>query len=192
MAQAERSGEIVEIVAANLARLRAQHHISISELAQRSGVAKATLSALEAGRANPTLETLWHLSTALQIPFSDLVAAPSSEEVRVTRITDLPLIGDADEHARLLDRLTGQRLVDVFDFICPPHTDRISPAHGSNVIEALLLLEGRLVTGPQDHTRSLRPGDLMHFPAGQQHRYTNSHSEPARAIVWIAYRSESV
>jgi transcriptional regulator with XRE-family HTH domain len=42
--------------------------MSLSELARRSEVGKGTLSELESGRRNPTLETLYALTTALKVP----------------------------------------------------------------------------------------------------------------------------
>ena len=50
--------DLMPVVAANLRRLRGGQGRSLSELARASGIAKATLSALEAGRGNPTIETL--------------------------------------------------------------------------------------------------------------------------------------
>ena len=48
-------------IAAALRRERERVGISIAELARRAGVAKSTLSQLEAGTGNPSIETLWSL-----------------------------------------------------------------------------------------------------------------------------------
>lgn len=42
--------------------------MSAAELARRAGLSKATLSGLEAGRANPTIETLDALARVLAVP----------------------------------------------------------------------------------------------------------------------------
>ena len=47
--------------------------MSLSELARKAGIAKSTLSQLEAGSGNPSIETLWALCVALDIPFSRLI-----------------------------------------------------------------------------------------------------------------------
>lgn len=46
-------------------RLREERGISLSALARAAGVGKATLSGLENGTRNPTLETLWAITAEL-------------------------------------------------------------------------------------------------------------------------------
>ncbi|MCM2416499.1 helix-turn-helix transcriptional regulator [Streptomyces sp. RKAG290] len=48
-----------------LRALRQEQGLSLSELSRRSRVGKGTLSELESGQRNPTLETLYALTTAL-------------------------------------------------------------------------------------------------------------------------------
>src|SRR3954452_462921 len=67
-------------IAAALRRERERVGVSIAELARRAGVAKSTLSQLEAGSGNPSIETLWSLG----VPFSRLVEPPAPS-VRVIR-----------------------------------------------------------------------------------------------------------
>ncbi len=62
--------ELAQEVGARLRRLRQDRGLSLSELARRSGVGKGTLSELETGQRNPTLETLYALTTALEAPLS--------------------------------------------------------------------------------------------------------------------------
>src|SRR5690606_19414027 len=74
----------LSIIAASLQRERRRAGLSLGELARRAGVAKSTLSQLETGRGNPSIETLWALCVALDVPFSALVAPPTPK-VRVIR-----------------------------------------------------------------------------------------------------------
>src|SRR5690606_18662174 len=63
--QTERSFAILndmdlrERIAHSLRREREATGISVSELARRAGVSKATVSQLESGAGNPSVETLW-------------------------------------------------------------------------------------------------------------------------------------
>src|SRR4026208_2575561 len=76
--------EPLEPIAAPPRRERERHGISLAELARRAGVAKSTLSQLESGVGNPSVETLWALGVALGVPFSRLVDQPRPV-VRVIR-----------------------------------------------------------------------------------------------------------
>ena len=71
-------------IAAALRRERERAGLSLTELARRAGLAKSTLSQLEAGTGNPSVETLWALGVALGVPFSQLVEPPAPQ-VRVVR-----------------------------------------------------------------------------------------------------------
>ena len=48
-------------------RLRKAYNLSLSELAEQSGVAKSIISQIERNETNPTLATIWRLSQALDI-----------------------------------------------------------------------------------------------------------------------------
>ncbi|WP_228795710.1 helix-turn-helix domain-containing protein, partial [Nocardia farcinica] len=64
------------VIAASLRRERTRAGLSLSEVAARAGIAKSTLSQLESGSGNPSLETLWALCVALDMPFSRLLDPP--------------------------------------------------------------------------------------------------------------------
>ena len=53
--------------------LRKQLDLSQSTLADRCGVFRTYISQIEAGIANPTLDTLVHLATALEVEVWDLM-----------------------------------------------------------------------------------------------------------------------
>src|SRR6185436_17427163 len=71
-------------IASALRRERERVGLSLTELAKRAGIAKSTLSQLESGTGNPSVETLWALGVALGVPFSQLVEPPAPQ-VRVVR-----------------------------------------------------------------------------------------------------------
>ena len=83
-----------QLVAKALKRERNRAGLSISEVARRADIAKSTLSQLESGLGNPSLETLWALGNALGVPFSQLVDAPS-QPVQLIRAGDGPAIASA-------------------------------------------------------------------------------------------------
>src|ERR1700742_915250 len=73
-------GAPLAIIAAAIRRERDRAGISLSELAKRAGLAKSTLSQLESGTGNPSVETLWALGGALGVPFNRLVDPPRRSE----------------------------------------------------------------------------------------------------------------
>ena len=57
----------LEIIAVSLRRERERAGLTLTELAKRAGIAKSTLSQLESGTGNPSVETLWALGVALGV-----------------------------------------------------------------------------------------------------------------------------
>src|SRR5438132_11094708 len=81
MADATRGGTAgppLDVIARSLRRERQRAGLSLTELARRAGIAKSTLSQLEAGTGNPSVETLWALGVALDVPFPRLVEPPQA------------------------------------------------------------------------------------------------------------------
>src|SRR5260370_30734493 len=81
----------LELIAAALRRERDREKLSLSEVAKRAGVAKSTLHQLESGTGNPSVETLWALAVALNVPFARLVEPPTTAP-RVIRAGEGPAI----------------------------------------------------------------------------------------------------
>ena len=159
-------------IAAALRRERERVGVSIAELARRAGVAKSTLSQLEAGTGNPSIETLWSLGVALGIPFSRLVEPPAPS-VRVIRSGQGPRL--SSEQAEFMGTLlaagsTHQRR-DIYIIELEPGSPRDAEAHIPGSIEHVIVAAGRVSAGPSEDPVELGPGDYVSFPGDVPHRY---------------------
>src|SRR3954451_21505162 len=105
-----------KLLGTNLRARRDEQGISLSELARRSGIAKGTLSQLESGAGNPTIDTVFSLSNALGVPVSDLLTAPAESEVVLVRAADLDVLSSNAVDLRMVRRLVlGDTVVEVYD-----------------------------------------------------------------------------
>src|SRR3954447_386063 len=102
----------LDVIATSLRRHRARAGLWLSEVAKRAGVAKSTLSQLESGTGNPSVETLWALCVALEIQFGQLVDPPKPR-VRVVRSDEGPAV--YSEHGDYSATLVAS---------CPPNARR--------------------------------------------------------------------
>src|SRR6266513_5071673 len=112
MTNAPSEKALLEVIAASLRRERRRSGLSLTEVARRAGIAKSTLSQLESGVGNPSVETLWALGVALGVPFSRLVDQPRPV-VRVIRAGEGPVT--YAERANYAATLLAS---------CPPHARR--------------------------------------------------------------------
>ncbi|MGL5447113.1 MAG: helix-turn-helix domain-containing protein, partial [Rhabdaerophilum sp.] len=62
-------------------RLRKNYNLSLSELAEQSGVAKSIISQIERNETNPTLATIWRLSQALDISIERFLVDSDDEPI---------------------------------------------------------------------------------------------------------------
>ena len=159
-------------IAAALRRERERVGISIAELARRAGLAKSTLSQLEAGTGNPSIETLWSLGVALGVPFSRLVEPPPTQ-VRVIRAGEGPRLqaDQADFVATLLAAGSPHTRRDIYVMELEPGKSRQAEAHIPGSVEHIVVCAGRIRTGPDGDEVELGPGDYITFPGDVPHHY---------------------
>ncbi|HEY1457693.1 MAG TPA: XRE family transcriptional regulator [Solirubrobacteraceae bacterium] len=169
-------------VGANLRRLRIASRQSLSELARATKVSKATLSGIERGAANPTIQTLAALAGALRVPVTELIQAAPVEEVRIVRGEQRNL--DAGQPVvRELDLSAVQGRLDIRELILPAgHMHEEPPAPTGSRVH-LWILEGVLIAGPRERISELESGDYCSFPTDVAHIYETGRHR-ARALVF--------
>jgi transcriptional regulator with XRE-family HTH domain len=159
-------------LAANVRRLRIARGVSLSELARATGIAKGTLSAVENGRANPTVSTLTALSGALGVLVGELLEPPALGEIRVVRRRSDGVVGTIDfagpADARELVLSAGQ-------------LDQVEP-RAAGARDELFVVEGTLIAGPAERITELGAGDYASFPADVPRTY-ETRRRGARALL---------
>jgi len=181
-------------VGANVARYRTERHLELEALAERSGIRRPLLRALENGQAVPSLRAIWHLATALEVPFGALLAntmlsRAGDPDFRVQRARRGHVISSAD--GRFLSRplfLEGDpRTPEVYELTLMPGCLEEATPHAPRTFEHLTVVRGRLVVRSGSATTELGPGDALFFRADLPHSYENPGSEPTTAQLVMTY-----
>ncbi|HEV3047540.1 MAG TPA: XRE family transcriptional regulator [Solirubrobacteraceae bacterium] len=178
------SGGVRAVLAANLRRLRIARHVSLSELARATGVGKATLSGIENGRANPTVETLAALAGALRASLGELLEEPPLGEMRVVRATH----GEAElvegVPRRALETIPARAGVEAAELVLAAGRRCEAPPRAGGTRAHVYVRSGKLIAGPSERQTELARGDYASFPADVPHVY-EAPREPARALLLV-------
>ncbi|MGH3881579.1 MAG: helix-turn-helix domain-containing protein [Actinophytocola sp.] len=178
-------GAPLETIAQSLRRERERVGLSLSEVAKRAGIAKSTLSQLESASGNPSVETLWALSVALDVPFSRLVE-PARPRVQVIRAGEGPAVFSerANYVATLLASCPPNARRDIYLITAEPGSARESDPHMPGVVEHVVLCAGRGRIGLVENPIEMAPGDYVAYPGDAEHVFEAL--EPGTVAVMVS------
>lgn len=160
----------LDVIASSLRQERERVGLSLTEVARRAGVAKSTLSQLESGTGNPSVETLWALCVALDIQFSRLIDPPRPR-VQVIRADEGPAVHSerSDYRATLVASCPPNARRDIYRLAVEPGPARESEPHPPGVVEHVVLSAGRALVGVASEPVELGPGDYIAYPGDVAH-----------------------
>jgi transcriptional regulator with XRE-family HTH domain len=176
-------GDVKARLAANVRRLRVARHLSMSELARLTATSKATLSAIENGRGNPTVDTLASLGQALDTSLGELLEQAQLGEVRIVRASQstISAVDGVQRRELNVDRDIHGSL-DVYELELPArHVHELGAGKGGSR-RSVLVLQGKLIAGPLERISELGAGDYMSFPADAP-QLLEAGRTPARVLV---------
>ena len=181
--------EISDVVADNLKRHRTERNLSLSDLANRSGVSRAMIHQIERRQSAPTINVVWKLATALDLPFSALLEQPSSLAARVLRADKSWSLRSDDGRfvSRALFPLDGPRSSELYELTLAPGAEEVAEPHGTGTRENLAVAHGHLSVRVDSETYELGPGDVLVFNADVPHAYANPSSAETRAYLMMTY-----
>lgn len=170
-------------VAVNLRRYRLRRGRSLRELAEAGGSSKGLLSQIERGVANPSLDVLGRLATALDVSVSDLIR-PVLLEPEVVR-SEGAAMGDEIE-VRTLFTTFERRRMELSEAHLPARVQSARSEHGRGAVEFAYVVDGSVRVESQGWGVDLAKGDAIQFSAEQPHVYTAG-PEGARVLTQVGF-----
>ncbi|ACU73407.1 transcriptional regulator, XRE family [Catenulispora acidiphila DSM 44928] len=178
----------MQALSAALRRERRRADLSLSEVARRADLSKSTLSQLESGIGNPSLETLWALCTALGIPFGQLFDPPPPRTQVIRAGSGAAVAAEqADYRVLLLATCPPGARRDVYRVEAEPGSVRRSDPHAPGVVEHVVVCAGRALVGVAEEPVELGPGDYIVYPGDVPHLF-----EALEPGTWAVTVSEHV
>ena len=163
------------LVGPRLKQVRAQRGVTLTDLSERTGISKSTLSRLENGQRRPSLELLLPLAQAYRVPLDDLVGAPDVGDPRI-RLKPRQVKGRT-----VLPLTRGPNGVQAWKIIIP--VDQSTPSlRAHDGYEWLYVLSGqmRLIIGDEDLV--LGVGEAAEFDTQLPHWFGSTGESPAEVL----------
>jgi transcriptional regulator with XRE-family HTH domain len=153
-------------------RLRKAYNLSLSELAEQSGVAKSIISQIERNETNPTLATIWRLSQALDVSIERVLASAEEEPfIEKSSSADTPVIvsDDGKIHLSIIGWLKTVEWLQWYDFRGEPGGVLDSDPHQRGSVENLSVLSGEVEITVGGVTERAGAGETLRYHCDKPH-----------------------
>ena len=184
-----------KVIGGNVRKKRHERHWSLDELADSSGVSKATLSQIESGRVNPTVATLWKIAQSLETELSQLIRNDGEifRTFSVTRSGDLPrLTGTTGVEIRVLSPITMAGKLELYFLTLEPGAVLASEAHEPGSCELITVISGAIEVEAGRNSVKLESGDVLNYQCDTSHRISNPGRSAATLHMVVNFKGASM
>jgi transcriptional regulator with XRE-family HTH domain len=172
-------------LAATLQDARRARGLSVSALAERSGVSRAMIAKIERREAQPTAVLLARLAGALGMTLSEFVTRAEDGGGRLVRATDQPIWTDpASGYRRRAVSPAGGRPLELVEIELPPGVRVAFPALVyDEAHQQIWVLEGQLRLHEGDTVHEMEAGDCLQLGPPAPREYVNPTEKACRYLV---------
>jgi len=178
--------DVSEIIAYNLKRIRGERNLSLGQLADAAGVSKVVLSKIEKGEGNPTINTIWKITGALQLPYTSLLEMPENETAYIRKQDINPLVEDKYHIYSYFPELPDRNM-ELYQIEMEQGCVHPSQGHSSKSYEYIMVIEGEIELLSADKVHFLRKDDALCFDGSIPHTYRTVGEKDARLVLIIYY-----
>lgn len=166
-------------IGANLRDLRQEMGISLDKASELTGVSKAMLGQIERGESNPTVSTLWKISTGLKISFTALL--DNNSECVVVKKEEVDFIPEVNGSMRLypIFPFDLKNRFELFIIELDAGCHHVSATHNNVIREYIIVTDGEIEVEVEDKSYILSKGHSMSFDGNLRHSYKNIGSNKA-------------
>ena len=174
--------------------IRKGKHLTLGVLAEKSGVSKAMLSQIESDKVNPTIATLWKISTGLGVDINELtrVISVTKRDFTLTKKDDITVL-DCDEEGVHIRTLTPVDLIEDLEMYLitfKPGSRLKSDPHFPGTEEFITLLEGKITVTAGENITVMHKDDFLTYHSDIDHVIENSGDSDAHLHMVVRYRKK--
>lgn len=171
-----------------IASIRQKQNLTLKEVAEKANITSSMLSQLERGKANPSVETLRKIATALEVPlfsfFAEETRSTSDRVIRKNEHKKITFPPDNQVEYTILSPDEGTEielaLMEIY-----PNSHSISKAMSHIGEEVAYILEGNVELYLGDELITLETGDSVHIPPAILHKWVNATDKMVKVIFTV-------
>ncbi len=175
--------------------LREKKHLTLQDLAAKTGMTKSVLSEIETDEIVPPVANLLKLSRALGVGMAHFFQEEGAGvKISVTRSTERLKIKSRPHHLHegeinyvyesLETKKPEKNMEPLFvEFLSMDTSDMVFTSHDGE--EFVYVLEGRLEFRTNDRVEMLSPGDTIYFESDVNHSFRGLDGKSAKAVVVV-------
>lgn len=174
--------------------IRKDKRLTLGVLAEKSGVSKAMLSQIESDKVNPTIATLWKISTGLDVDINELtrVVSVQKRNFTLTKKDEITVL-DCDEEGVHIKTLTSVDLIDDLEMYLITFgngTALRSEAHFPGTEEFLTLLSGEITVTAGSNVTVMQKDDFLSYHSDIEHSIVNTGKDKALVHMVVRYQKK--
>ncbi|MEG0284579.1 MULTISPECIES: XRE family transcriptional regulator [Vagococcus] len=172
-----------------LRQIRKEKKLTIEELAKLSDVSGITISNIENGRSNPTLNSLWRLADSLNVPLTKLLGYSHTEK-EISSLEEAPPYFTNDlKEGWLVQPIFQEDDIEIFR-VCLKGESATKRSHQvRDSKEIITVMSGELELRVGDKSYHLKAYDSINFDSGNTHEYINHSSQDLLLNVVVKYKN---
>lgn len=180
--------DINKLIANRVLALREARQLSLTALAELSGVSRSNISLIERGESSATATVLDKLAGALGVTLASLFAAGEGAPSPLRRAADQPVWTDpASGYTRRQLSPAARSPLQLVEVVFPPG-QRVAyeqVTRAADVYQQVWLLEGTMDIAVGERQWRLEAGDCLAMREDEPISYANPGAAPARYLVGL-------
>lgn len=158
------------LIARNVQRFRNERQMSMGDLAKRANLSKQTLSKIEQGVGNPTVETIDAIAEALDVPLRRLVTEWGTRVFVVRAGEGVWNDRNGAGTTKVLDQIYGSgyvrtSIMRLHAMSTADPDELVRSADSAGTLVHTYVISGRIRVGPANELIDLDAGDFVQFPS---------------------------
>ncbi len=167
-------------------RLRKEKRLTLRGLADKSGIALATLSRVETGRMTGTVKSHNAIARALDVTLSDLYSgfelkSKKVEHKQQNEQADIFVHNDKASYDMLTKRVLSKKMMPTLLKLEKGAKTAVEQS-SKGTEQFIYILDGNMQAVVDNKTYALKKGDSFYFDASMPHYWKNTALKPARAL----------